>query len=279
MTVREAYKEFGRKLLEAGIENGMFEARELICSVLGLSQQEFLLSDREVIPVELSKLSALIEKRASGYPLQYLLGEWEFFSLPFVVGEGVLIPRQDTETLCETVLSFLKGKTGQKVIDLCSGSGCIGITVEHYSQGNQLFLLEKSPEAIVYLKENLKRNQSKAVLIEDDVLSPQTEETDFDLILSNPPYLSKEDMDSLQKEVSFEPQMALYASEDGYFFYEEITRIWKDRLKVGGILCYEIGIHQEERVAEILKNNCFDSVCFVRDLCGIIRVVYGRRTL
>ena len=277
MTAREYSRNMAQELTKAGIENGSFEAKQLCCFAFGICEKELLLSQEQLSEAQRQQAEVLLQKRCEGMPLQYLLGEWEFFSLPFFVGEGVLIPRQDTETLCETVLTFLKGKRGQKVIDLCSGSGCIAVTLDHYAPGNRVYALEKSEEAISYLTKNRERNHSGIEIIEDDVLCPVTQEKEFDVICSNPPYLSGEDMKRLQREVSYEPEMALYAPDDGYYFYEEITKLWKERLNPGGMLFYEIGAGQEQKVAEILANNCFQNICFERDLCGIIRVVYAQQ--
>ena len=277
MTLREYCRVMAQELTKAGIENGSFEAKQLCCFAFGISEKELLLSQEQLSGAQRQKAEVLLQKRCGGMPLQYLLGEWEFFSLPFFVGEGVLIPRQDTETLCEAALSCLHGKQGQKVIDLCSGSGCIAVTLDHYAPGNQVYALEKSKKALTYLNRNRKRNHSGIKIIEGDVLCPKTGESGFDVICSNPPYLSGKDMQKLQKEVSFEPEMALYAPNGGYYFYEEITRIWKDRLNPGGMLFYEIGMGQEERVSQILANNCFQNICFEKDICGIIRVVYAQK--
>lgn len=279
MLIREVCRHLEQKFREAGIESARFESRQLVKALLSVDDRAILENRREVRPEDLQKFEAAAEKRISGYPLQYLLGEWEFFSLPFAVGEGVLIPRQDTETLCEYALSRLAGKENAKIIDLCSGSGCIAITVEHYAPGEvQVFALEKSRAAIGYLRQNLEKNRSGVTLLEDDALFPKTEERDFDMILSNPPYLSGEDMERLQAEVSHEPEMALYADRDGYLFYEELTALWKGRLKPGGILAYEVGAGQADRVEEILQENGFVGTEQVFDLCGIPRVVAGSRS-
>ena len=275
MLIREFGMKISRRLSDSGIESARFESRQLLKALLSADDRELLENVRQVTSQEAEKVERAVEKRISGYPLQYLLGEWEFFSLPFFVGEGVLIPRQDTETLCEYALSQLHGKEGKKIIDLCSGSGCIAIVLEHFTSGNQVFALEKSKQAVSYLKRNIQRNQSSVVLLEDDALFPQTEETDFDMIVSNPPYLSESDMQSLQKEVSYEPPQALYADRDGYFFYEELTALWKQRLKPGGILIYEVGAGQADRVEQILKEHGFSKTQQIRDLCGISRVVAG----
>lgn len=278
MKIKTVYDELVRILQNAEIEHPSFEAKQLLLGFLHLPQDALLLNQREITKEEEKHLRWMAEKRTEHYPLQYLVGEWEFFGLPFLVGEGVLIPRQDTETLCEVLLDRLKGQSSLKIIDLCSGSGCIAITLEHYLKGtHQIYALEKSKQALDYLKKNKKCNHSQVIVLEDDALNPQTLESGFDVIVSNPPYLNDQDMRELQTEVSYEPKEALYAEHDGYLFYEQLTKCWKDRLKPGGILAYEIGIHQEKRVAELMSDAGFVNICFYRDICGIIRVVLGEK--
>lgn len=280
MRVYEFYHLLKKQLAEAGLEEAGFEAAQLLFGLAGISRAELLENTHILSTEQMSRLNQAALRRTEGYPLQYLLGEWEFFGLPFYVGDGVLIPRQDTETLCEYALDFLNGKTGQKIIDLCSGSGCIAIAVEHFSDpSHQIAALEKSDQAVYYLKKNKERNQSNIQIIEADVLTYDPKGERFDMILSNPPYLNDEDMIHLQTEVSFEPTMALYAEENGYAFYRKITERWKTALNPNGILIYEAGIGQAERIAEILNQNGFTEITVKQDLCGIDRAVSGKKGL
>ncbi len=222
------------------------------------------------------KTEELCLKRKSGYPLQYLIGEWDFFGRTFKVGEGVLIPRADTETAIEVVLSLpIEKKT---ITDLCSGSGCIAITLREET-GAETYAVEKSEDAIKFLRENITLNNSEINLIEGDVLSEETKNKVplSDIIISNPPYLTKEDMSVLQKEVTFEPTMALKGGDDGLYFYREITSLWKDKIRENGFIVYEIGMGQEEDVKQILLSNGFCDVKYQKDLGNIIRVVYARK--
>ncbi|WMJ22450.1 peptide chain release factor N(5)-glutamine methyltransferase [Paludicola sp. MB14-C6] len=256
-------------------EDAKYESSELVRFVCNASNSDLLIGEKEVTNNQMQTLAKMIEKRKSGYPLQYILGQWEFYGLPFYVGEGVLIPRSDTEALVNTAREYAKNKGPLKILDICSGSGCIAITLKHLLPNSDVFALEKSEAAISYLKKNIALNQSDITLIQDDALNPQTNETNFDIIVSNPPYLTKQDMESLQKEVSFEPEMALCGEEDGLHFYRELTRIWTPRLKQGGLLAYEIGIHQENDVSNILISNGYNTICNQKDLCDIIRVIYS----
>jgi release factor glutamine methyltransferase len=219
----------------------------------------------------------MLNKRIEGYPLQYILGEWEFYGLPFKLGEGVLIPRPDTETLVDYVLEFARDMTDPKIVDLCSGSGCIAIAIDKNIPNAQIHAVEVSQGAADYLRQNIELNSSAVQLVVGDVLDTNVVDSfnELDIIVSNPPYLTDEDFKSLQKEVSFEPKMALYGGEEGMTFYREITEKWGRSLKTGGLLAFEIGIKQEDSVKEILEQNSFRDIDYRCDLNGIIRVVAG----
>jgi release factor glutamine methyltransferase len=223
-------------------------------------------------------ITEIVKRRSEGYPLQYLLGGWEFYGLPFKVGEGVLIPRQDTETLVDFVINKYKKTDSLTVVDLCSGSGCIGISLEKNLKCENVICVEKSEKAAEFLRENITLNGSKARLVVADVLEKSTAEKiiQADVIVCNPPYLTAEDMENLQTEVTFEPKTALYGGEDGLDFYRAVTRIWKSKLKSGGMLIYEIGMGQEDEVMGILVQQGFENVRCIKDLCGVNRCVYGK---
>ena len=187
-------------------------------------------------------LWAAVSRRAEGYPLQYLLGEWEFYGRPFTVGPGVLIPRADTETLIESVLSWACKKRGIRMADLCSGSGCIAVTLWHELNGAKVSAVENSPAALSYLRENIRRNHADVEVWEDDACLPSCPLQELDLVTANPPYLSEKDMSALQKEVSFEPEEALAGGRDGLDYYRRLTCVWKERICPGGRLFYEVGL-------------------------------------
>ena len=222
------------------------------------------------------KAEELSLKRKSGYPLQYILGEWDFFGRTFKVGEGVLIPRADTETLIETVLSTDCKKS--VITDLCSGSGCIAVTLEKET-GAKVYALEKSEKAFGFLKENVAFNNSSVECILGDIFDDSVKDSvpKTDIIVCNPPYLTSDDMNALQTEVSFEPKEALSGGEDGLLFYRKVTSFWKEKIQDGGYIFYEIGKGQEKQVSEILMENGFCDIKYQEDLCKIIRVVYARK--
>ncbi len=224
----------------------------------------------------------MVDKRISGIPLQYILGEWEFWGLPIKVGEGVLIPRPDTETLIEDILKIVEksGMTSPKIADLCSGSGCIALALKSEIPSADVYAVELSEKALAYLKENVELNKADITVIHGDVLSIATAEnlTELDIIASNPPYLTAQDMDELQVEVQKEPETALFGGNDGLDFYRAMTPIWRKSLKTGGYLCYEFGMGQEKDIEKILIENRFTDIKFSRDGGGIIRTVTAKKT-
>ncbi len=267
-------------LADSGIENAGFEARQIL-EFAGLDRMKMLTEPSAAIPDELGeKVGRLVERRASGYPLQYLLGEWEFYGLPFKVGEGVLIPRQDTETLVEVALDLLKTipENERTVLDLCAGSGCIGITLAKLADA-RVTLAEKSDRAFGFLRENIALNGAegncRAVLC--DVLdeSADLEEPGrFSVIVSNPPYVTKAEMERLQREVRYEPEMALYGGEDGLDFYKRLLPLYAGALKPNGLFAVEIGDRQEREVMKIFSENGFTPES-AKDGGGFCRVIYA----
>lgn len=255
-----------------------YEAREILLQKLGAAPADILMNRSvELDDACQAVLDALVKRRLDHEPLQYLLGEWSFYGRSFLVGEGVLIPRPDTEILAETVLSFLQDREGSlRVLELCGGSGCLAATIALEQPRARVWSVEKSPEAFSYLTRNCERLLADVCCVAGDALDPGVVEGDFDCILSNPPYLSARDMAELSPEVQREPFMALYGEEDGLFFYRELTRLWKKRLKPGGMLAYEIGMGQQNDVADILTRYGLTDVCQVRDYGGIIRVLTAR---
>lgn len=268
-----------KKIFECNqIESASFEAMCIIEHVFGKKLASLLLEKTTASEEQKNTVNNLAYRRISGYPLQYLLGKWEFFGLPFYVGEGVLIPRQDTETLVETVLK-IKLSENPKILDLCSGSGCIAVTLALNLKNAEVTAVEISDKAVEYIKKNAKLNDSEINIVMGNVLSGETAKmfSGIDVIVCNPPYLTADDMKALQKEVTFEPETALFGGNDGLDFYKSITKIWRDCLKSGGVLAYEIGMGQESDVKKILEENNFTNIEMTKDLSGIIRVVRGEK--
>ncbi len=270
-------REIAGKLRDAGIDNYKNESIYLIEHFLKVSKNDILFSQNKVEESEKKELENAVNKRISGEPLQYILGTQPFFELDFFVGSGVLIPRFDTEILVETALKKCKKEEKNIVMDLCSGSGCIAISLEKKLKNSEVYAIEKSVDAYYYLEKNTNFHSSKINHIKGDVLDEKMLESTplFDIIVSNPPYLTSKDMKNLQEEVKFEPETALFGGEDGLDFYRKITEIWKNKLKNGGVLLFEIGENQEKDVEIILLENGFKDIFFERDLSGLIRVVGG----
>ena len=278
VTVGELYTNLKSMLRLINIEEYSFEAK-LIFEKAFESELPRILMNRDSAVSEniLKDIQDMTEKRRNGLPVQYIVGEWEFYGYPFKVGKGVLIPRQDTETLVDYVLEICRRNNikSPKIIDLCSGTGCIAITLKKEIPDSEVYALELSENALEYLEYNKKLNNADIKIIKADVLEDNSRKNlpVFDIIVSNPPYLTKQDMQELQKEVQAEPESALYAGEDGLCFYKKITPLWKKSLKKGGIIVYEIGINQHDSVSDILKSDNFEKVEFIKDTAGIIRVV------
>lgn len=277
VTAHELYFHLRKVLERNNIESPQFEAMCIVEHLFDKKLQQLLL-DRSVASEEQeATANNIVYRRCKGEPLQYLLGRWEFYGLEFFVGEGVLIPRQDTETLVDLSLGLKLGNS-PKILDLCSGSGCIAVTLEKNMHNSDVTAVEISQKAVEYINKNKVYNKSDISVVKADVLDPKTADKfeEIDLIVCNPPYLTADDMKKLQKEVEFEPETALFGGEDGLDFYRCITEIWKKTLKNGGILAYEIGMGQENDVCSIMKNNNFTDISMQADLCGVIRVVYGK---
>ncbi len=277
MTAPELYFHLRKVLEKNKIESSQFEAMCMIEHVFGEKLQKLLLDKLPASQEQVVNANNIAYRRCQGEPLQYLLGKWEFYGLDFFVGEGVLIPRQDTETLIDSTLGMDLPKS-PKILDLCSGSGCIAITLSLNIDNADVTAVEISEKAIGYINKNRRYNHADLKVMQGDVLEEKTTDgfSDIDIIVCNPPYLTAEDMKQLQREVTFEPKKALFGGNDGLDFYRNITRIWKKTLKENGIIAYEIGMGQQADVTKILEDNGFTDIKTENDLCGITRVVYGR---
>lgn len=276
----ELYRNCVQKLKENGIPDAEFDTMCIFQQVFREKNPLFK-PNEETTNSYIYKVYNDVEYRCKGKPLQYVLGEWDFWKYTFMVGEGVLIPRPDTETLIENILDICRKHNinSPKILDLCSGSGCIAITLDKEIPCSEVWAVEKYDEAFEYLAENIKLNNSDVKAVKADVLSTETARKfrDFDIIVSNPPYLTAEEMCDLQKEVQAEPQSALFGGTDGLDFYRIITEIWRYSLKTGGYICYEFGMNQHDAVAEILKLNNFINIKFTEDAGGIIRTATAEK--
>ncbi len=262
-----------RSLLSAApIER--LDAEILLAHVLGLSREKLLfMYNSTVAPSCAAAFSALLEKRLAGCPVAYLTGEKEFYSLPFYVNEHTLIPRPDTETLVEWAIPHANGA---RILDICTGSGCIGIATAKEGKAKALTLLDISNEALAIAKKNADRHGIPAAVSKADILQDSIE-GEFDLILSNPPYIETDVIPTLSKDVcAFEPHLALDGGEDGLLFYPVIIQKAAAALRAGGWLGLEIGYTQGEAVSKMLLRD-FEEVSILYDLGQNARAVVGRK--
>lgn len=281
-TRRELFTYLGKALSDADIETPQLEAGFIIEHVTGMELPRFLMDGGTAAETEtVSECLRILERRRTGEPLQYIFGQWDFFGMTFKVGSGVLIPRADTETIAEAAIKLRENANVTRFADLCSGSGCIAAAVSRYVESPEGYAVEYSVDAFPYLEENLRNNAVNTTAVFADVLKTETagKFTDLDLITANPPYLTKRDMGELQREVTYEPEMALFGGDDGLYFYRELARVWKSSLKCGGWLLFEMGLGQYRDVMDILEENGYEDVSFSCDLAGIERVVMGRKPL
>lgn len=268
--LREAYKKAQEILKENGIEDFKSDAFFLIEGIFKVNRAE-LLSDKEV---EFDILKNALERRIKGEPCAYITGETEFMALPFKVNKNVLIPRQDTENLIEFLME--KTEKGAKILDLCTGSGCIGISLKKYIEDATVTMVDISEGAISVAKENALLNKADVKIIKDDVLNPSDNYEEYNLIVSNPPYIEEEIIETLEKTVKdFEPRLALDGGKDGLIFYRKIAKDFKKHLKKDGRLAFEIGFNQGEAVKEILEENGYLDVEVIKDYNNNNRIVTG----
>ncbi len=278
MTVSEAYRKTKDNLTKAGFEVPAFEALCLIEKVFGFNRLLLITKGEETIASEekLTTLAELTEKRLNHEPLQYLLGKWSFMGIDLLVGEGVLIPRDDTEVVTSLCIDFLSGKENTAVADLCAGSGAISLALEKYA-GCKVTAVELSEKAFSYLTQNIELNNSAVNALNGDIFECHTSvaNNSLDLIVSNPPYIKSGDLAGLQEEVHHEPQMALDGGESGLDFYRRIVPLWKTKLKPGGAIAFELGEGQYDEVSRILANNGFGGITESIDFGGVQRAIIG----
>ncbi len=266
------------RLTAAGCEDAAFDARCLLEDFGGLSHGRAA-DDTPLTPEQATALDTALTQRSEGRPLQYILGQWDFLSLTLRVGEGVLIPRPDTELLCEVAAEHLHGKTTPRVLDLCAGSGCVGLGLASLCPTAQVTEVELSDAALGYLKQNVSRYPQYAVTVRrGDILTDHAAfDGPYDAILSNPPYIPTADLATLQREVQREPQMALDGDADGLTFYRAIAEHWCEKLALDGFCAVEVGIDQAEDVAALFVAAGLENTAIYPDLAGIPRVVLARQ--
>ncbi len=273
---KETYLRGLAQMEQAKVEDAGFDCLQLFAHCTGIDRGRLLThGETPLSQLQVDTFFAAVQRRCSGEPLQYILGEWEFYSLPFTVGKGVLIPRADTEILVDEALRLLEDVKYPKVADLCAGSGCIGISLAKNRPDAKVTAVELSEEALPFLQQNIRRNQvDNLTVLQADVLAGVGSLTGLDLIVSNPPYIPAGQLAGLSAEVQHEPAMALDGGEDGLVFYREITKRWTAALNKNGMMAFEVGIHQAEAVAGLMASY-FEQIYIVPDLNQVPRVVLG----
>lgn len=282
MKLLTLYKETVKRLSSAKIDESAYEAGLLFEYVFSHSVSDIIINpELECEEENANELEELTEKRISGMPLQYILGKWEFMGFEFEVGKGVLIPRSETEILVEYAVNRLKNKKNPVVYDLCSGSGCIGLSIKKLLPEARVFMVEISDEAIFYLNKNRENLglMRDACLIKGDVLKGYEAFSSLpipDAIISNPPYVRKDEIPFLQKEVGYEPEIALDGGEDGLTFYRALSEKWLPYLNDDGFIAVECGEDQADYIADIFKAHC-DKTEIIKDYSDIQRIVTGTK--
>lgn len=251
MVIRQAVQLIS-DMLEGVTDDAYFEARQIVNEISG-GKMPF----EKITEAQLAECEDKAKRRKTGEPLQYILGNWEFYGRKYFVGEGVLIPRPETELLCDIAIGHLKN-TGGKAVDLCSGSGCIAVTTALEANVGTVGI-EISGKAYGYFLKNIAENKAEKLvtaingdIFEKDILG-QFPDDSLSAVLSNPPYISSADMKTLQKEVTFEPELALFGGEDGLDFYRRLVPMWAVKLRSGGLFAVEIGEEQGQAVSDIFK--------------------------
>ena len=283
----DLYMDLRARLRAAGAEDATQAARELVCTASGKTKNELLRDGLLYASPEVERTAyALCARHLAGEPVAYLIGEWEFYGLGLDISPAVLIPRPDTEVLVQTVIHELDTGADCRVLDLCAGSGCLGLGIRRFCPEAEVIALEKSAEALCYLRENAEkalagrgvaapavRVAEGDIFLFQDTLPP----AELDLIVSNPPYLTAEEMRQLQPEVAFEPAMALDGGRDGGDFYRHIAAAYGDKLKPGGWLVLEIGCGQQALLRGILAGcGWVKSVECRKDYGGNDRVILAQ---
>ena len=304
MLPRAAVREVEARLRAAGCPDADFDAAELFRLAAGGDAR---LADAPLGAEQAERLESLTARRAAREPLQYLCGSWPFLDFELAVGPGVLCPRADTEVVAEAAAGMLAGVETPRVLDLCAGTGCLGLGVKRLCPAAVVTCVEKSPEAYAYLEKNTRLalkgrgGSTENVLdaspfeapafdwgvppvraaepVEGDLFTywQTLPEGQLDLIVSNPPYLTAQEMRELQPEVAKEPAMALEAGDDGLVFYRAIAEHYQKALRPGGVLALEIGWQQREAVEALLEENGWVDITCRKDFGGHDRCVMARR--
>lgn len=266
-------KEF---LEKRGVESARLNAELIIAEILKLKRLDLYLNyERPMMEEEVSLIREWIKRRGDKEPLQYILGKEEFYGLTFKVNKSVLIPRQDTEVLVEKAIEKLKNRVKPKVLDIGAGSGAISISIAKNVLDSVVLGVDISEEALCVAKENMEQNEIKNLKFIKSNVFENVNYSEFDMIISNPPYIPDYEYETLMSEVKeHEPKTALVAEDNGYFFYKKIIDEGKNYLVSGGVVLFEAGYNQAQNIGELFKQDGnYKNVEIFKDYAGIERVV------
>ena len=280
ITYNNLYMDIRQTLHNAGLPGATLEARELVCYASGKSREELTRDGRLYVPADVEQqVHHLLQRHLAGEPVAYLIGEWEFYGLPLDISESVLIPRPDTEVLAEQAIRFAGSLEAPRILDLCAGSGCVGLALASQVPASHVVLGELDEGALRICRQNIRRNglSGRVIPLQMDARQkPPAHLGEFDCVVSNPPYIPDGDIAGLDVSVrDYEPHLALKGGEDGLDFYRDISRNWKDAMHPGTRLFFEVGIGQADEVLRIMRGEGFGDIEIVPDLNGIPRVVHG----
>jgi len=281
-TYNNLYLDLRTELKRAGDEEATQSARELVCSAAGKTREEFVRDGSLYASPEVERAARrLVQRHLAGEPVAYLIGEWEFYGLPLDISPAVLIPRPDTEVLATKLIDAARSAGPCRILDLCAGSGCIGLAAAANLPNARVLLGELDDEALKVCRQNIRRSNLTGRVTSmklDAREKPSRSLGEFNFLVSNPPYIPSADIASLDVSVrEHEPRLALDGGEDGLDFYRAICEKWRDALCESGMLFFEVGIGQADQVLRIMRSNGFGDIQIVKDLNNIPRVVYGTR--
>ena len=273
MNIREVLKQGIEKLNENNIEDASLKAKMLLSDILEIKKDYLLIHGEEIIDVpDINTFFEKIDRLVNNEPIQYILNRQDFMSLNLYVDSNVLIPQPDTEILVEEVINIAKSKEGLKILDMCTGSGAIAIAIARYIKNSKVYATDISDAALEIAKDNALKNITDIMFIKSNVFD-EVEEQEFDIIVSNPPYIESDVIKTLSKEVQNEPHIALDGGKDGLYFYRKISKEARNFLKDGGYLAFEIGYNQREQVENLLRKNEYKNIYSKKDFGGNDRIV------